>query len=386
MHPFVSVIIPAFNAGETITGCLRSLTALSWPRDRLELLIIDDGSTDQTTQIASTFPGVTLLRQPNAGPSSARNRGIAAARGELLAFTDADCLVHPDWIEKLARHFHDPCVIAVGGNQECPPDATPFMRDVHAVLSMMGFVGGYTKSAATVIETRHNASCNVLMRSSVVKTVGGFREGMYPGEDVDLDRRLLQTFRDAKMLYDPQAIVYHYRPTSFSRWGRMMFRYGASNAQNVRLHGIFRLTQVAPFFILAAAVLGAVASKTVGLRKAFSTAVICLFLGIILKKNFKNGQTIFLEEEEGEEEEDPPSNSSIDDCLNPGKSFPRSNSCGRKTFNSQTTGRIAVGKAFNLPVRRVALVALMLCEFIRGYFSSLLWCPRPAPCRGESTA
>jgi cellulose synthase/poly-beta-1,6-N-acetylglucosamine synthase-like glycosyltransferase len=152
----------------------------------------------------------------------------------------------PDWLARLAAHFEDPRVLAVGGSQACPADATPIQRDIHAVLSWMGFLGGYTKSARLVVETPHNPSCNVMYRRETLLAAGGFRAGMYPGEDVDLDFRLRTWHMDARILYDPDARVAHYRPRTLKGWFRMMQRYGDSSGVNVRLHGFFRLLHAAP--------------------------------------------------------------------------------------------------------------------------------------------
>jgi glycosyltransferase involved in cell wall biosynthesis len=252
-RPLVTVVVAAYNAAGTIGKCLDSLASVTWPADRLEVIVVDDGSTDDTRRLAASRAGVRTLDQPNAGPSCARNLGLAVASGDLVAFTDSDCIVAGDWVERLAGHFRDESVMGAGGSQRCPSDATPFMEDVHGVLSGMGFLGGYTKSAATVGETGHNPSCNVMYRRAQVAEVGGFRPGMFPGEDVDLDHRLRARWPNGRLLYDPSASVFHYRPTTFGGWWRMMRRYGYSSGHNVRLHGYFRALHAVPWLMAATA-------------------------------------------------------------------------------------------------------------------------------------
>jgi glycosyltransferase involved in cell wall biosynthesis len=244
--PLVSVVIATYNSARTLRACLESLSRQSWPRDRYEVLVIDDGSTDDTADVTASFPWVRTCGQPNAGPSAARNRGISQARGRFVAFTDSDCVAAADWLESLHEPFSDPSVLAVGGGQRCPEDATPFMSDVHGVLAMMGFLGGYTKAAKGLIETGHNPACNAMYRRDALERAGGFRIGMFPGEDVDLDHRIRRLHPGGRILYTPRAQVFHYRPPHLGAWWRMMVRYGFSSGHNVRLHGLFRPIHLAP--------------------------------------------------------------------------------------------------------------------------------------------
>ncbi len=247
--PRVSVVIPVYNAEETLGRCLASMAQEGL--EGVEVIVVDDGSTDASPEIAKRFAEVRFVQQANAGPSVARNRGLGLARGALVAFTDSDCIAAPDWLEKLAAHLDDPAVLAVGGSQHCPDDATEFMQDVHGVLSMMGFLGGYTKSAETVQTTGHNPSCNSLYRREQLRELGGFRAGMFPGEDVDLDHRLEHRHPGGRILYDPAAKVWHYRPKAMAGWRRMMRRYGYSSGHNVRLHGVFRALHLIPWALIA---------------------------------------------------------------------------------------------------------------------------------------
>ena len=116
MNPIcVSVIIPAYNASATIG---RALEALSLQKcfQPFEVIVVDDGSNDDTAGIVRAFPSVRYLRQDNAGPASARNLGAGSAQGEFLAFTDSDCVPHEDWISQLMAGFSRPQVGVVAGS------------------------------------------------------------------------------------------------------------------------------------------------------------------------------------------------------------------------------------------------------------------------------
>ena len=108
-----SVVIPAFNAGNVIGGCLRSLQQQSF--QDFEVIVVDDGSSDRTVEVANGFAGVRVLRQQHAGPAVGRNRGAKAAKGEIVVFTDSDCVPDANWIREMVQPFEDSKVMAVKG-------------------------------------------------------------------------------------------------------------------------------------------------------------------------------------------------------------------------------------------------------------------------------
>src|ERR671916_681647 len=106
MTPFVSIVVPVLNGERTLRGCLTSLLRVDYPPDRREILVVDNGSTDRTAEIIQSFP-VQYLREEQRGCSAARNRGIQASRGELIASTDADCVVSSGWLRELVQAFDE---------------------------------------------------------------------------------------------------------------------------------------------------------------------------------------------------------------------------------------------------------------------------------------
>lgn len=240
--PRISVVIPVHNCKETIGKCLDSLSRLD--HTGFEVIIVDDGSTDGTAEICESFPGVKVIRLEKGGPSRARNIGIGAARGEFVAFTDGDCLVDKRWLEELENGFSGPLIAGVGGDQKSPEDDTEFGKRIQRFLKTIGFVTGYIKADATMKETEHNPSCNSMYRKGVLKDVSGFDDALWPGEDVELDLKI--TTQGHTLIYNPKAVVYHYRPKTYADFGRMMLRYGACQWYLVRKYGFFRRIQYVP--------------------------------------------------------------------------------------------------------------------------------------------
>ncbi len=255
--PLVSVVIPVRDEERNLRACLDSL--LAQRHVELEIIVIDDGSTDATAEILREYGSrVRTLQTGGVGPSRGRNLGVALSAGEYVAFTDGDCVCDPLWLSELLRPLREqPDAGGVGGAQLTPADDPPYARRVGAFLQAAGFVGEYTKAAAgRVAAARHNPTCNVLYRRAVFDAVDGFLEWLWPGEDVEFDRRVRRA--GFRLLYNPAALVYHHRPDTPQRFRRMMFRYGWAQGILVRLHGPFRAIQALPA-VLAAALAAAVA-------------------------------------------------------------------------------------------------------------------------------
>ncbi len=269
-NTLVSVIIPAKNSQFTIKKCLDSL--LNSGYKAYELIVINDGSTDDTENILSGYNNIKVLKTEGVGPSQARNIGISQAKGEFIAFTDADCIVENNWLEELLKSFIDDKVAGVGGSQKSPEDDTAFGKRVQEFFSIFGFAAEYVKSGVKIRATNHNPTCNSMYRKAVLIEAGGFLESLWPGEDVELDYRIKK--KGYCIIFNPAAVVYHYRSADINKFSAMMFRYGKSQGFLVRKYGLFRGIQALPFVILV--LLGFVLTNlTVGLG-----ILIMLFTGV----------------------------------------------------------------------------------------------------------
>lgn len=198
--PRVSVVVPARNAIATIGDCLTSILAADYPASRREVVVVDNASTDATPAVVRRL-GVTCVRESERGPGPARNRGVRAGGGEIVAFTDADCVVARDWLRELMAPFAaDDGVLAVAGECVAYPPTTPVQRYMMVRRPCM-------QKAALAAARPYFATGNVAFRRSVFARVGLFDSRFITGEDQDFAWRFLAaglTFR-----YAPNAIVFH---------------------------------------------------------------------------------------------------------------------------------------------------------------------------------
>jgi glycosyltransferase involved in cell wall biosynthesis len=239
----VSVIVAARNSAATLPFCLQALRAQDYPD--LEIIVVDDGSDDGTATVASEA-GVRVVRTPAVGASLARNLGIEVASGEVVAFTDGDCVADPGWARALVEALQSTGATGVGGRQVnvFPPAQGRLREGFEAFFRVASVVSDYTRGDDRPRPVKHNASCCSAYRIGPLREVGGFAAGLWPGEDVDLDLRLAA--RGGTFHYVPTAIVHHHRPGTFAWFRRMMRRYGEAERRLVRRHGRARLVDHVP--------------------------------------------------------------------------------------------------------------------------------------------
>jgi succinoglycan biosynthesis protein ExoA len=272
--PTVAVIIPARNEAPVIGACLRSVAAQGWPAGRLQVIVIDDGSTDDTGAIARA-QGATVLRTGGVGPSRGRNLGLARTSADYVLFTDADCELQEGFLCALVAGLEAAggAFAGAGGRQEGPPGAPAYARRVQRLLEAAGFVSDYAHTSRRATETSHNPSCCALLRRAAVLEAGGFREDLWPCEDLDLDLRLRRLGH--RLLYVPEAVVHHHRPDTPAAFARMMRNYGRGHAQLIALHGPTRLLHLMPLATLA----------TAGLAPAAAVATAPAWMALRLRRD-----------------------------------------------------------------------------------------------------
>jgi glycosyltransferase involved in cell wall biosynthesis len=227
-EPYISIVVPVKNSAETIEELLKSLLRLDYNWERLEILIVDGRSTDGTREIVERYP-VRLLEEEGRGLNAARNTGVRHSKGEIIAFTDGDCIVPPDWVRGIAENFRDPSVAFVGGLVEgyhkdnflsVYMDETFF----HAVPNFS------TRSETTDLRIlRFPAGCNMAFRRHALEKINLFDERIYYGFD-DLEPVEELGFKGFRIILDPRVLVWHKHRTTLFGLIKQHFNYGRGGA------------------------------------------------------------------------------------------------------------------------------------------------------------
>lgn len=220
-----SIIIPAKNEEKNIGTCLDSINAMVFESCRFEVLVIDNGSSDLTVEIAKT-KGAKVYEKPDFTIAGLRNFGVAEAKGEVLAFLDADCTVAPDWLTEASRYLGNKEVVCFGCPPGIPADATWVQKAWFRIRERKGLVD----------EVEWLESMNMFVPRQAFSSAGGFNEQLVTCEDYDLSLRLK---RFGRIIADPRIVAVHHGEASDIRhFFRKEHWRGTSNFQGLKSHGI----------------------------------------------------------------------------------------------------------------------------------------------------
>lgn len=229
-YPKVSVIVCSYNGAKTLEACLESLQHLNYPD--YEVVMVDDGSKDNTQEIVKKFPSVVSIVQPNMGLSYARNAGAAAASGDVFAYTDSDCMADPDWLYYMVGTLLSGDYGGVGGPNISPP-AVDWVQAAVAAAP-----GGPSHVLLTDVVAEHIPGCNMAFHRWAFEKVGGFDvEYRKAGDDVDFCWRLQQ--EGQVIAFSPSAIVWHYRRFTLQAFRKQQEGYGEAESMLRFKHLIF---------------------------------------------------------------------------------------------------------------------------------------------------
>jgi mycofactocin glycosyltransferase len=218
----ISLIIPTCNRRESLRRTLASLERLA-PAPQ-EVIVVDDASDDGTSDmVAAAFPHVTLLRRSTrGGPAAARNQGVRAARGELIAFTDDDSIPPVDWLARHAAYYSDPRVGAVGG-PSIPP--RPNFFDKFDMARDLSFYFGEPRRIESITGWEGLGTGNMTVRRSLFDQVGYFDEAFLTGADPEFSRRVVR-LGGHTLILDPGIVVDHLKVHNWRSYLRMRFHRG----------------------------------------------------------------------------------------------------------------------------------------------------------------
>jgi len=214
----ISVIVPGYNVQATVGACLEALLDQTIPRNEYEVIFVDDASSDGTTEIVRRYPDVRLLTLPeNRGQANARNVGLEEARGDIILFTDADCVPARNWIEAMRKPFADPDIAGAKGIYRTE------QRGLVARFAQLEYESRYgimrRKRYIDFVDT-YSAG----YRREALAQHGGFDARFRIDEDQELSFRMAEA--GLKMVFNPEAVVYHHHPSTLWRYLKRKYLIG----------------------------------------------------------------------------------------------------------------------------------------------------------------
>jgi len=240
-QPYVSVVIPIYNGEDDLPALLECLKSQTYPAHLAEYLLVDNGSRDRTLALLQAAPHICVLSETQIQSSyAARNTGIRVAKGDIIAFTDADCRPHPNWLRALVQPFVNSAVGLVAGEILALPGHTLLERyaDRHETLSQ--------KHTLSHPFCPYGQTANLAVRRQIFDQVGLFRPYLTTGGDADLCWRILRTGKQQnsnqnnswQLEFSAGAIVQHRHRATLAELCSQWQRYGRSNRYLHELHGI----------------------------------------------------------------------------------------------------------------------------------------------------
>ena len=198
-YPLVSVIVPVKNGEKTIGMSLAALLKQNYPQDKMQVIIVDNGSQDNTIEIIKKYPVILEYENEIASSYAARNKGLSAAQGEIIAFTDADCIPEKNWIENGVRALNEQNSDMAGGKIEFIFSEQKSVAELFDSLNSLRNDNFINAKLGAV-------TANLFVRAGLFCKIGLFPE-VRTGGDISWTGRALS--KGSSLIYAPDAIVYH---------------------------------------------------------------------------------------------------------------------------------------------------------------------------------
>jgi cellulose synthase/poly-beta-1,6-N-acetylglucosamine synthase-like glycosyltransferase len=217
--PKVSILVATYNTELTLDGCLQAICELNYPKDLLEVIVVDGCSTDRTLEIAGRYP-VKVISAPLNAPA-AYNYALKVVDSGIIGFIDADAKVEKEWLNKLVGYLDDPEVVGVSGGIETWNKDNVWARSIGYDLE-----NRYARLKKSVVRI---ATMNLLMKKSAIEEVGGFDEQLPSQYDTDLGFRI--TSKGYKLLFEPDAKCYHFNRSTVKAFFKQQLQYGKNTVK-----------------------------------------------------------------------------------------------------------------------------------------------------------
>jgi GT2 family glycosyltransferase len=213
-----SIVVPTYNRTRQLTSCLESIARLEYPREKFEVIVVNDGGHEDIPARCGDVP-IVVVSQRNRGPAASRNTGVRHARGRFVAFIDDDCTVQHDWLERLGIATQRNPEAVIGGRT-----VNQLTRNVYAATSqsIIDYVYSYYDDSPG--RPRFFASKNLTVRRDLFHEIGGFDETFRTAEDREFCRRWIASGRN--LIYDEAVTVVHAHDLSLASLHAQHFAYG----------------------------------------------------------------------------------------------------------------------------------------------------------------
>lgn len=225
-----SIIIPSYNRSDEIAYLIQSFNRQTFPKERFEVLLVNDGSTDDTAAIvgelikSSPFR-IRFFQRDHEGPGPARNFGMSQAEGEYFLFIDSDCTADPNWLSELAQAIEQEKPDAFGGPDAVLPDFTPLQKAIDYSMTSFLTTGGMRGHSKKKLAKYYPRSFNMGIHRKIFESLGGMGT-LRHGQDLEFSRRIVAS--GANVIFVPKAVVYHKRRSSLRKFFRQMFNWGVA--------------------------------------------------------------------------------------------------------------------------------------------------------------
>ncbi len=219
VDPKISIIVTCRNNAQTIGECLQALNSQDYPKDAVEVIVIDARSTDGTVDIAKKYAARVFSEPLNA--AAAYNYALKIATHEVMGFVDADAKVEKEWLRKLVPHLEDPDVAGASGSIETWNAENPWARSIgYELKNRYSRIGKFTGRIATM---------NLLLKKSIIEEVGGWDENLPSQYDTDFGFRMSRL--GYKIAYEPNAKCYHFNRQTIRAYWRQQLQYGKNTTK-----------------------------------------------------------------------------------------------------------------------------------------------------------
>ncbi|MBN2425561.1 MAG: glycosyltransferase [Calditrichaceae bacterium] len=276
---YFSIIIPCFNRKDELVELLNSFKNIEFAKDRYEVLVIDDGSTDGSDQLVEEFRKdsdipLHYFKQDNKGPGAARNLGMQKAKGDFFIFIDSDVTIPKSWLKSISDRLHIEKADAFGGPDTYRKDFSPLLKAINYSMTSFITTGGMRGKKGKKLAKFYPRSFNMGLNRDLYTKIGGFGN-LRHGQDIEFSHRILKS--GAKTIFIEDAPVYHKRRTNLRRFYKQVFNWGIARIN------LYKIDPGMMEFLHAAPALGTLLVLLIIVLAPFSEAIrIILLYGVLM--------------------------------------------------------------------------------------------------------